>query len=642
MISVFALKCTGMSDVLTGLNPIQQDAVQHTEGPMLILAGAGSGKTKVLTHRIAYLILEKKVNPERILAVTFTNKAAGEMKERVAKLLGGERVFLPWMGTFHSICVKILRREAKTIGYSSSFTIYDQNDQKQLVRRIINNLHLDIKQFNPVAVLSFISGAKNEMMKPEQYAKYASGFYQDQVTRIYTEYQKTLKDSNSMDFDDLLMLTVEVLSTSKEILEKYQRLFKYILIDGYQDTNSVQYNFSKLLAASHQNICVVGDDFQAIYSWRGANFKNILDFERDYPNCYVVKLEQNYRSTKTILEGANAVIVKNVHRSDKKLWTDNDQGAPINIYKAINELDEAEFIVQEVRALVRSGQAKNYQDVAVLYRTNAQSRAIEEVLMNYRMPYRIVGGIRFYERKEIKDAIAYLRLVANPQDRVSFDRVINVPPRGIGEKSVQAIMLNLPNALIGSVTQLEGLTGKAAKGFVEFRRILDEARLKYQNGENLISIFDFLMDQTGYLAWINDKSPEAETRLENLQELKSVLSTEQTLESFLENVSLVSDIDEYDPNQDALTLMTLHSAKGLEFPVVFICGMEEGVFPHSRSSFDPMEMEEERRLCYVGVTRAKQLLYLLHAEERRLYGGLQVNPPSRFIEELPPDLIEEI
>jgi DNA helicase-2/ATP-dependent DNA helicase PcrA len=631
-----------MNDTLKGLNPIQKDAVEHTDGPMLILAGAGSGKTKVLTHRIAYLILEKKVNPERILAVTFTNKAAGEMKERVANLLGGGKVYLPWMGTFHSICVKILRHEAKLVGYDSSFTIYDQNDQKALVKRIINDLRLDIKQFNPMAALSFISGAKNEMMSPEQYARYASGFYQDQITRIYTEYQKTLRQSNAMDSDDLLMLTVEVLSTNQEVLEKYQRLFKYILIDEYQDTNAVQYKFSKILAAATQNICVVGDDFQAIYSWRGANFKNILDFEHDYPNCYVVKLEQNYRSTKTILDGANSVIVKNVHRTDKKLWTDNEQGKPINIYKAINEIDEAEFIVQEVRALVRSKQVDSYNDVAILYRTNAQSRAIEEVLINYRMPYRIVGGIRFYERREVKDAIAYLRLVANPNDRVSFDRVVNTPPRGIGDKSKQAISVNLPNALIGSVDQLAGLSGKAAKSFIDFRRILEDARTIYENNENLIELFDYIMEETGYLRWIDDKSPEAEARLENLQELKSVLSAEQTLRSFLDNVSLVSDLDEYDAATDAITLMTMHSAKGLDFAAVFICGMEEGVFPHARSSFDPMEMEEERRLCYVGITRAKRILYLIRAEERRLYGGLQVNAPSRFIEDIPKGLIDEI
>lgn len=631
-----------MTDILSGLNEIQKEAVAHTEGPMLILAGAGSGKTRVLTHRIAYLILEKKISPERILAVTFTNKAANEMKERLKNLLAGSEINfrLPWLGTFHSICVRILRREAAKIGYSPDYTIYDTNDQKQLIKHIINELKIDIKQFNPSTVLSFISGAKNEMMTPEQYTGYANGFYQEQIANIYRLYQHRLHQSNAMDFDDLLMLTVEVLRSDDMILKRYQNLFQYILIDEYQDTNAVQYQLTKMLAQSHHNICVVGDDYQAIYSWRGANFRNILDFERDYPDAYVVKLEQNYRSTKTILDSANAIIAKNVHRTEKSLWTDNNQGRPVTIYQALNEIDEAEFIAQEVRALERAGMYSGYNSIAVLYRTNAQSRALEEVLINYQIPYRIVGGIRFYERKEVKDALAYLRLVANPKDRVSLERIINVPPRGIGPKSLEGIMANMPAALEGSVDKLVGLTGKAAASFVQFRQILDYARETYQKDHDMITTFDYLMDKSGYLAWLDDGTPESQSRVENIQELKSVLSENQTLEEFLENVSLVSDIDEYDEHVEAVTLMTLHSAKGLEFPVVIMVGMEEGVFPHSRSSFDPMEMEEERRLCYVGITRAKERLYLVYAGERRLYGGLQINPPSRFLGDIPEELIE--
>lgn len=604
---------------------------------MLILAGAGSGKTRVLTHRIAYLVLEKKVTPERILAVTFTNKAANEMKERVSFLLKSKH-HLMWLGTFHSICVKILRRDGVNIGLSPSFTIYDTQDQKQLVKRVIEELHLDIKQFQPGAVLHFISGAKNELMTPGQYQNHAHGYYQEQVARVYEIYQKRLTDALALDFDDILMMTVRLFDNYPDVLAKYQRLFQYIMIDEYQDTNMPQYKLCQLLAKLHKNIAVVGDDYQAIYSWRGANYRNILNFTKDYPDAIIIKLEQNYRSTKTILAGASAVIAKNVHRTEKTLWTDNHQGLPITIYAALNELDEAEFMIDEILSLVRGGQFRA-SDMAVLYRTNAQSRIIEEVLLRHKMPYRIVGGLRFYERKEVKDAVAYLRLVANPADIVSFERVINTPPRGLGEKSVQAILVNMPSAMTAPNQSQMTLSGRASASFIQFRELINSAREQYQTNGDVIELFDYLMRESGYLQALDDKSPEGIARIENVAELKSVLSAVQDLDSFLENVSLVSDIDEYRDDVSALTLMTVHSAKGLEFPVVFICGMEEGIFPHSRSSLDPAELEEERRLCYVGMTRAMNRLYVLYAGERRLYGTLQANAPSRFVTDLPENLV---
>lgn len=629
-----------MDSLLQGLNEMQKEAVTRSDGPMLILAGAGSGKTRVLTHRIAYLMLEKNISPERILAVTFTNKAAHEMRDRVHALLGS-RGHLPWLGTFHAVCVRILRREASAAGLPPSFTIYDTQDQKQLMRRVLNELRLDLKQFQPGAVLHFISGAKNELMSPQTYVEYASGFYQEQIARAYALYQKRLVEAASLDFDDILMLTVNLFTEHARVLAKYQRLFEYVLIDEYQDTNMPQYRLCKLLSEMHHNICVVGDDFQAIYSWRGANFRNILNFEQDYPDTHVIKLEQNYRSTKTILEGANAVIAKNVHRTDKVLWTKNQAGVPITVYEALNELDEAEFMIDEIQSLVRSGHY-HAQDMAVLYRTNAQSRIIEEALLKFRMPYRIVGGLRFYERKEVKDALAYLRLVANPADVVSCERVINTPARGLGPKSVQAITVNMSAAMTEPTLSQELLSGKSARAFMQFRTLIHHARERYSLSHDLIDLFDFLMFESDYMASIDDGSPEGEARVENLSELKSVLSSAQGLDSFLETVGLVSDIDEYKTEVSALTLMTIHAAKGLEFPVVFLCGMEEGIFPHSRSSFDPSEIEEERRLCYVGMTRAKDRLYMLYAGERRIFGAVQANPPSRFLFDVPDDLVVKL
>jgi DNA helicase-2/ATP-dependent DNA helicase PcrA len=630
-----------MYDILSGLNPAQKEAAQHTEGPVLILAGAGSGKTKTLTHRLAYLIVEKKISPERILAVTFTNKAATEMKERITKLLDG-KYYLPWVGTFHSICVRLLRKEGEAVGLLKNFIIYDDYDQKQVMKRVIAELNLDSKQFNPQSCLGFISGAKNEMMDPNTYEKYANSFFQEQIVQIYKLYQRKLRENNAVDFDDILMLTVEALMKDSIVLERYQNLFMYILVDEYQDTNSVQYKLCKLLAGKRENLCVVGDDYQAIYSWRGANFRNILNFEKDYPNAFVVKLEQNYRSTKNILEGADAIIKKNINRTEKNLWTENEAGSPVIIYKAINEIDEAEFMVQEAKSLARLSRYGGYKSIAILYRTNAQSRIVEEMLLNWKVPYRIFGGIRFYERKEVKDALAYLRLVSNLKDTVSLERVLNAPTRGIGDKSVALIVRAMPNAIIEKDHCIEGLTPKAQASFKEFKDALLLSREEFEQSQDLEKLLDNLMERSGYLRWIDDGTPEAQAKIENIQELKSVIAKGQSLDEFLEGVSLVSDVDNYDSQTDAVTLMTLHSSKGLEFPIVFICGMEEGIFPHSRIGFDPNEIEEERRLCYVGITRAKERLYLLHAEERRLFGSLQINPPSRFINDLPEEITQTL
>ncbi len=627
--------------LLDGLNPVQKQAVTFGLGPMLILAGAGSGKTKVLTHRVAHLIQEQGVLPENILAVTFTNKAAGEMRGRIERLLQSPKtdatVHLPWLGTFHAICVRILRREAVQLGFSASFTIYDSLDQKHLMKATLEEMGLDLKQFQPQTVLYYISGAKNELMWPVQYVQFAEGYFQETVARAYERYQKKLMQANAMDFDDLIMLTIKAFQDDPALLERYQDLFHYVLVDEYQDTNAAQYQLVKMLAQKRRNICVVGDDYQAIYSWRGANFRNILNFERDYPDAYVVKLEQNYRSTKTILDGANAVIAKNIHRSDKTLWTDNVVGLPITVYEALNELDEAEFVAQETIALKKSGLYHGLKSCAVLYRTNAQSRVLEEVLLRSKIPYRILGGLRFYARKEVKDVLAYFRLVINPTDNVSLARTLSTPPRGIGKKSIDAL---LQSGTVMNLVDDSKLSTKAKASFAQFRHMIEHLRQMYDDQSDLGSLFDFLISQSGYGDWLNDGTAEGQSRLENIGELKTALSREQSLESFLENAALQSDIDEYDETVDTLTLMTLHAAKGLEFPVVFMCGMEEGIFPHSRSSFDPSEIEEERRLCYVGMTRSKERLYLIHASERRLYGGLQMNPPSRFLGDIPVDLLD--
>lgn len=615
-----------MKEILANLNQPQREAVTHTEGPLLILAGAGSGKTRVLTHRVAYLIQKKGVDPNNILAITFTNKAAQEMKSRISALCPPSSV-LRWMGTFHSMCVKILRIEADPS--RQAFSIYDEADSISVIKEAMKNLNLDPKQYNPQAIRFYISGAKNELIDPSGYERFAEGHFGETVLKVYREYERILKKSNAFDFDDLLMKTVELFKKNSEILAKYQRIFRYILVDEYQDTNHAQYVFIKMLAEKYKNICVVGDDSQAIYSFRGANFRNILNFERDWPEAKVIKLEQNYRSTQRILEAANEVIKKNITHVQKNLWTENENGTPIAIYEAGSERNEAEFILTEISSLARAG-SFSLNDFAILYRTNAQSRALEEAFLQFNIPYRLVGAVRFYERKEIKDILAYLRLLSNPNDFVSLKRIINVPPRGIGEKKLAGIK----NISFG---ELESENPKVQKFFImaeEMRRAISKMRPD--------EIIDYVGRKSGYFDFLDDGSEEGETRLENIAELKTVAAGMQDLGVFLEQVALIQDTDNYDPESGAVTLMTLHAAKGLEFKVVFLTGMEEGIFPHSRSLNEPAELEEERRLCYVGITRAKKRLYLIYANSRMLYGGIQANLPSRFLSDIPEELMERI
>lgn len=610
-----------MSQLLNDLNDKQQEAVKTTDGPVLILAGAGSGKTRALTYRIAYLVSEKKVSPFNILAVTFTNKAAGEMKERVMRLVQSAP---PWMGTFHSICARILRREIDRsgLGYSGNFSIYDTDDQSKLIKKAMETLHISPKKYNPNAIATHISGAKNMLMTPADYKPHASGHFQEVVVQVYEEYQKLLQQANAMDFDDILMVCVQLFQKNPDILKRYQNLFKYILIDEYQDTNHAQYVWVRQLADGHKNICVVGDDYQAIYGWRGANFQNILDFEKDYPDAKVIKLEQNYRSTEKILDAAQKVIEKNFLRTEKKLWTEKAVGVPVTIVECRNEQQEAEFALMEVTSLHRA-LSLPLSSFVILYRTNAQSRVFEESCLREGVPYRIVGGFKFYERREIKDVLAYLRLVVNSRDRISLERVINVPPRGIGEKTLE-------------------MGGPKVEEFV---RLLDGIR-RWSRNKQPAEVIDYVVRKTGYKDWILDGTQEGEGRFENVKELVTVAQEFQTLEDFLERVALVQDTDNPpaggDKNGEVLTLMTLHNAKGLEFPVVFIAGMEEGIFPHSRSMMDQNELEEERRLCYVGMTRAMERLYLMYARTRHLWGGIQANVPSRFIEDIPEELVERL
>jgi len=632
------------SELLEGLNPEQKRAVLCTDGPLLILAGAGSGKTKTLTHRIAYILSNHKATPYNILAVTFTNKAAGEMRSRVAKLLGREaadRGFMPYMGTFHGICVRILRQDGEHAGTPRNFVIWDEGDRQAAVKQAAKQAGVDDKSFPPRLLSSLISGAKNEMVSPSEYA--ATAEYSPAtraVNKVYPLYERSLKDAGALDFDDLIARTVSLLEHQPQLRDKWQAQFKYVMIDEYQDTNAAQYRLVKLLTGSSKNIAVVGDDWQSIYSWRGADFRNILNFEKDYPDCTIIKLEQNYRSTKNILEAAHNVISKNSVRSDKRLWTAAGDGSPIQVLQVGSERMEAEVIVRRIRNAVDI-RARRYKDFAVLYRTNAQSRALEEVFVHHGIPYKIVGGVRFYDRKEVKDVMAYLRLIYQPEDIMSFERIVNVPARGIGAKSVEAFYAwrsrqgyGLEEAL-KTVSDCPVLTPKAKTGLAELSDIIQSFRLQM---EELVpaSLIDSLLRRLEYLDFLKDGTPQGEARIENVKELLSVAAEYQDagLSGFLEDISLVSDLDTADLNGEAVILMTLHAAKGLEFPVVFITGLEETILPHSRALYDPSEMEEERRLMYVGMTRAQQELYLTYATERTLYGGRQHNPPSRFISDI--------
>jgi DNA helicase-2/ATP-dependent DNA helicase PcrA len=630
--------------LLKGLNPEQARAVECTEGPLLILAGAGSGKTKTLTHRIAYLLADHKATPFNILAVTFTNKAAGEMRARVARLLGQSaenRAFMPYMGTFHSICVRILRQDGEQVGIPRSFVIWDEGDRQAAIKQASKQAQIDEKSFPPRLMSSLISGAKNEMVDPAEFSRTAEYSPATKAAaKVYPLYEKLLKDSSALDFDDLIGRTVGLLSSNQELRQKWQNQFKYVMVDEYQDTNAAQYRLVKLLTGQHQNIAVVGDDWQSIYSWRGADFRNILNFEKDYPSCTVIKLEQNYRSSKNILEAAHNVISQNKVRSDKKIWTAAGAGSPVQVLQVSSERAEAETIIRRASSAVAI-KARRYKDFAILYRTNAQSRALEEVLVHYGVPYRIVGGVRFYDRKEVKDIMAYLRLIYQPDDVASFDRIVNVPTRGIGAKSLQTFndwRYQQNFTLSEGLRQIDSCTGITAKARTGFRELGDIIFSFSQQSTELIpaSLLDSLLRRLDYLNWLSDGSPQGEARIENVKELLSVANQYQDLglDGFLEEVALVSDIDSADLEGDAVILMTLHSAKGLEFPVVFITGLEETILPHSRALYDANEMEEERRLMYVGMTRARQELYLLYASERTLYGGRQHNPPSRFISDI--------
>ena len=638
-----------MQELIEGLNNKQKEAVLATEGPCLVIAGAGSGKTKVLTHKIAYLMSEMYVKPWNILAITFTNKAANEMKERVEKLVGDAAKDM-WIGTFHSICVRILRKYIDRLGYDHSFLIFDTSDQKTLIKECMKSLKIDDKMFTDRSIMSEISNAKNEMLGPKAYqTKYAGEYRKEIIGKVYEMYQQKLKENNAVDFDDLINHTIKILTENPDALEYYSDKFKYVLVDEYQDTNKAQFTLVTLLASKYGNITVVGDNDQGIYSFRGADITNILNFEKDFPGAKLIKLEQNYRCTGNILKAANAVIKHNENKYEKKLWTENDEGALPTIHKADDEYDEGRFIVQEINHLRREEYMK-YSDFTVLYRMNSQSRAIEEILRREGIPYKIVGGLKFYERKEIKDIISYLRLIYNFSDNISLRRIINEPKRGIGKTSIDNI---------GEISEQTGLSmfdiikhaedyglNRVKANSMEFIQTIEYLRSKIEE----LSISDLIketLDKTGYMKALElENTTEAESRIENLEEFLTVAiefeeeEAENTLADFLEGITLSSDIDGMEDSEDSVTLMTLHSAKGLEFPVVFLVGLEEGIFPGNKSIGEPKELEEERRLFYVGITRAKQFLYLTCAKRRTIFGSTSYNAISRFVEEIPSDLLE--
>ncbi len=634
-----------MTDLLESLNPVQRKAVQHTEGPLLLLSGAGSGKTRVITHRIAYLIRHHDVSPYNILAVTFTNKAAGEMRSRLENLIGSISQHL-WAATFHSTCARILRKDIERLGYSRSFTIYDTADQLTLIKEILKRLQLRESDVHPKAILSTISKAKNELTTPEMYAKTVSDFFEERVELIYRMYQDSLRENNALDFDDLIMLTVNLLESRSDVLGFYQSKFRYILIDEYQDTNHSQYRLVNALAKKHRNICAVGDDDQSIYSWRGADINNILDFERDYPNTTVLRLEQNYRSTQNILEAAYEVVRNNSMRTEKKLWTQNKMGECIRCFEALDENEEADVVLREIERWREKG--VKYGECVIFYRINAQSRTFEDALRKANIPYQIVGSVRFYERLEIKNIMAYLRVIANPADTISLRRIINVPRRGIGETTLQRLEIFAREAGISLL--------KAIKRVGEVTTLREAERDKVRIFAQLIESFkaedsaahtiEQLLNRSGYLkSLMQEGTIEAQSRVENVRELVTAAveyderETEPTLAGFLEMITLVADIDTMDDKSDVVTLMTLHSAKGLEFPIVFMVGMEQGLMPHKRSFSSEAELEEERRLCYVGITRAKEQVYMTYARERRQYGYTEHSIPSCFIEEIPHELL---
>jgi len=640
-----------MNALVKNMNSEQSEAVRTTEGPLLIMAGAGSGKTRVLTHRIAYLLDEKDVSPYNILAITFTNKAAKEMKARVEHLVGEEAQVI-WMSTFHSMCVRILRRDADRIGIERNFTIIDPTDQKSVIKDVLKSENIDSKRFEPRMFIGAISNLKNELKTPEDAQKEANDFHSQMVATVYKGYQRQLSRNEALDFDDLIMTTINLFERVPETLEYYQNKFQYIHVDEYQDTNKAQYTLVKLLANKFKNLCVVGDSDQSIYGWRGADIQNILSFEEDYPEAKTIFLEQNYRSTKNILNAANEVIKHNSERKPKGLWTANSGGDKIQYYEAMTERDEAEYVVKEIMKHQRSG--KKYSEMAILYRTNAQSRVLEETIMKSNIPYTMVGGQKFYDRKEIKDLLSYLRVIANSNDDISLQRIINVPKRGIGPSSVEKIQtyaLQNNISMFDALAEVDfiGLSKKVTQECISFYEMIQNL-IKEQEFLEISEIVDEVLQKSGYRDMLDrEQSIESRSRLENLDEFMSVPKDyeentpleEQSLINFLTDLSLVADIDEAD-TQNGVTLMTMHSAKGLEFPIVFIMGMEESLFPHIRAikSEDDHEMEEERRICYVAITRAEELLYITNATTRMLFGRSQSNMPSRFLKEIPEDLLD--
>lgn len=645
----------GEQVLLKGMNDKQSEAVLATEGPVLIMAGAGSGKTRVLTHRVAYLIEERNVNPWNVLAITFTNKAAREMKERVGKLLDPELAWDVWVSTFHALCMRILRRDIEKLGYNRAFSITDTSAQLTLVKQVLRSQNLDPKRFDPKAILSAISTAKNELLNPDEYAKTANGPFEQVVAQVYKEYQKRLRADSALDFDDLIMQTIVLFKQEPETLAYYQRKFRYIHVDEYQDTNEAQYQLVTMLAAEYRNLCVVGDADQSIYGWRGANMKNILNFKNDYQDAQVILLEQNYRSTQTILDAANAVIKNNAERQVKTLWTENGKGDRIGYYRAQSDRDEAYFIIRQIEKMQRE-QNFNYGDFAILYRTNAQSRSIEEAFLKSSIPYKIVGGHKFYDRKEIRDALGYLSLAVNPADNISFQRVVNEPKRGIGSSTIDKLTEFADEhgwSLLDAAenVELSNISARARTKLADFAQMMTQLRTKRLNS-NVTDMMTAVLEDTGYLdALKNEHTLEADARIDNLQEL---LTVTQNFDSryepddeeadifvdFLGELALLSDADDAPEEPQEVTLMTLHAAKGLEFPVVFLVGMEENLFPLSRAAMDETQLEEERRLAYVGITRAKKKLFLTNAFARMFHGQHQNNPASRFIEEIPDELLD--
>lgn len=637
-----------MKNLLKGLNAPQTEAVKAFQGPYLVIAGAGSGKTTALTRRVAYLIREHGVSPYNILAMTFTNKAAAEMRVRVGELIDMEYA-RPLIGTFHSVCVRILREDIQHLGYEQNFTILDQHDQLVLIKKIAKELELPKQQFAPRAVLEAVSRAKNSLLSPDMFTGQVGSYFEEQVARVYDMYQRTLRENHSVDFDDIIRLTIVLFTEHAEVLKKYQERFQYVLVDEYQDTNHAQYKFVKMITEMHHNIFVVGDDWQSIYRWRGADVSNILNFEKDFPNAKVIKLEQNYRSTQNILDAAYNVIKHNESRSKKEIWTDTGAGKVLTIYEAYDEREEAMFVVQTVHKLLEEGYAES--DIVVLYRTNAQSRIVEEYFLKNNISYRIVGGIKFYDRKEVKDVIAYLRLVANSSDVLSLERAITSPRRGIGGKTfslwfdaAREVKMSPIDFGVSKKLETSPLPKSKQKVIYDFCTLIANARA-YAKEHSLDDLIMHLYEKSGYKNTLLDGTTEGEARDENVQELLSVATKydgiDNALNMFIEEVSLASDTDQINQNSNMVHLMTLHSAKGLEFPVVFIVGLEEGLIPHNRAMVSDVEMEEERRLAYVGITRAKDKVFLAHTRQRLLFGSLQANLPSRFFDDIPEHLVEK-